>query len=93
MIKFRIGNLVGFGLAEGNLKLLREGRPIHIKGAQLGCADDFLIVYGQSERDIVEQMRQSGFEVPPVEFDAEGNPIVPEAEGDHGIELPIRGEA
>jgi len=75
MIKFRLGNLIGFGLSEGNLRLLREGKPIIIYGAQLGSPDDFLIVYGATERDIVEQMRKAGIEIPPVEFDAAGNPV------------------
>ena len=91
MIKFRLGNLIGFGLSEGNLKLLREGRPIHIQGAQLGSVDDFIIVYGATERDIVEQMRASGLGVPPVEFDAAGNPIVPE--GDNHVDVNVRGQA
>ena len=90
MIKFRLGNLIGFGLSEGNLRLLCEGRPLHIMGAQLGCVDDFLIVYGATERDIVEQMRAGGVEVPPIEFDAEGNPVVPASDHHHGP--PPRGE-
>jgi len=87
MIKFRLGNLVGFGLSEGNIKLLQEGRLLHIPGPQLGCADDFLIVYGATERDIFEQMRQAGLDLPPVEFDAHGNPLVPE--GDDYLRAPV----
>ena len=64
MIKFRLGNLVGFGLSEGNIALLREGKLLHIPGPQLGCVDDFLIVYGATERDIFEQMQKAGLDVP-----------------------------
>jgi hypothetical protein len=91
MIKFRLGNLVGFGLSEGNLQLLREGRLLHIPGPQLGCADDFLIVYGATERDIFEQMRQAGLDVPPVEFDAEGNPLM--ADKDDYLRVPVKVKA
>jgi hypothetical protein len=78
MIKFRMGNLIGFGLSEGNLRMLREGRPIHIEGAHVGTEPiDFIIMYGATERDIFEQMKASGIEVPPVEFDAAGNPLAP----------------
>lgn len=37
------------GLSEMNLTKLREGKPIHIYGAELGIAHDIIICWGPTE--------------------------------------------
>lgn len=66
MIKFLVngkngGQLVGLGLSEGNIKNLKEGKPILIKLDELGIEGiDVLIHYGETEEAIVEDFRKQG---------------------------------
>jgi hypothetical protein len=62
MIKFKCkGNdgaeLAGFGLSARNLELLMDGKPIFIKGAEVGIATDVVIFYGKTEKDMQEQLK------------------------------------
>ncbi len=75
MIRFRMGELVGFGLSEMNLQKLREGLPIAFDGKTCGVNGvHFLIMYGETERDIVDSMRRAGLDVPEVKFAPDGSP-------------------
>ena len=41
--------LIVLGLSDGNLKRLREGKPIHIHGAEWGQPFDIVIFWGKTE--------------------------------------------
>ncbi len=64
MIKARLTaqdgrTLILFGLSEGNLKHLKQDMPVHIHGEELNAPGiDFVIVYGETEEKIVEQLRE-----------------------------------
>ena len=54
MIKFKAGNLYGFGLSKRNLELLQKGMPI--------CAEfegiEFMIFYGKTEEEMRAQLAE-----------------------------------
>jgi len=55
---------IGFLLDKGNLKALREGKPIHILKEEMGLPFDIIIGY---TKDLVESMkllRESGMITP-----------------------------
>jgi hypothetical protein len=54
----RAGSLVLIGLEERNLEKLREGKPYHRHGAEVGLPFDIVIFYGKTEDDIVSTMEQ-----------------------------------
>lgn len=60
MIKFKAGTLIGFGLSEENVKLLKKDRPIKVDLTTLGLSGnevkDILIFYGKTERDMERDM-------------------------------------
>lgn len=63
MIKFIAEKLIGFGLSAGNIKLLREGRPIKIDMSSLGPLPkarltDYTVVifYGETEKEMTEEL-------------------------------------
>jgi hypothetical protein len=41
------------GLSDGNLKRLREGKPIHIFGAEMSLGIDVIIFWGETEKKLV----------------------------------------
>jgi hypothetical protein len=42
-------DMIMLGLSDGNLKRLREGKPIHIHGAEWGKSFDLVIFWGETE--------------------------------------------
>jgi len=44
------------GLSEMNIGKLREGKPIHIFGSELGIAHDIIIMWGQTEDAMAEEI-------------------------------------
>ena len=75
MIKFtgeRDGkHLVGFGLSEGNLKKLREGKPILVDLSEMipGCKMEVLIFYGATEQAMYQEIKPMLRNVPIYEFE------------------------
>jgi len=49
--------MVGLGLSEGNLGRLREGKPIHIFGAEMGLPVDIVIFWGETEEKLIEMCK------------------------------------
>lgn len=72
MIKFTATKdgkpLFGFGLSHGNLRLLKQGRPIVVDLALMGGEGKVMIFAGETEESIVEQMQQAGLIGPDVEI-------------------------
>ena len=54
MIKFTSNNLIGLGLTSENIKRLKQGQPIAIKGTEIGKSHDILIFYGKNESDLLK---------------------------------------
>lgn len=57
MLKTRAGNVIIIGLSEKNLEKLKDKQPIFFKGGEVGVQQDFLIFYGQTERDLIDEIR------------------------------------
>ena len=51
-----------FGLSEGNIKLLKEGKPILVDLAEIGLPHmgKVFIVYGETEEAITKQFKEAG---------------------------------
>jgi hypothetical protein len=49
-------SLLIFGLSKGNLKLLKQGRPIHIDLSEMGLPGEMLIFYGETELAMTKMM-------------------------------------
>lgn len=59
--------VVTFGIDKGNVAQLIEGRPIVVKGEDVGIEGvDIAIVYGTTLQDIVDDYRRAGVNIPPV---------------------------
>lgn len=57
MIKFRKGNLLGFGLSEENIKRLKEGKPILVNLDEMGIPNcQLAIFYGETEATMVQSL-------------------------------------
>lgn len=63
MIKFTVNNndgrkLIGLGLSFENLKRLKEGKPIHIQGEEIGFPSINLIVFsGETEESMKDDLK------------------------------------
>ncbi len=65
MIKLRAGEAILLGLSEGNLRLLKQGRPILIQGEDVGLPGvRIAIMYGETEAAIVAEIRSHGIQIP-----------------------------
>lgn len=54
----RLGRkLIGFGLEEGNLQRLREGKPIYVYGEEMGLPFDITIYYGKDMQMLMEMTK------------------------------------
>jgi hypothetical protein len=67
MIKFKGtdghgGTVLGLGLSRINVALLTEGKPIVVKGADVGLPElsEVLIFFGETERDLMAELRRRG---------------------------------
>lgn len=60
MVKFTGGSgehkIVGLGISEQNVQMLKQGHPIIVHGSDLGIGEDILIMYGETEDTIKEQL-------------------------------------
>lgn len=67
MLKARTtGGTIILGLTDGNLRLLRDGRPIHILGRELGLEGcDIVVLWGEDGPAICKVLEGAGLEVPP----------------------------
>ena len=54
MIKARAGNALIFGLSEQNIKLLKQGMPIHIDLKEIGIANGSITIFYGPTEDIME---------------------------------------
>jgi len=45
------------GISKENVNSLREGKPIHIKGDELGIGNDVLLVYGETEDQLYKDLQ------------------------------------
>ncbi|RPJ39493.1 MAG: hypothetical protein EHM35_02285 [Planctomycetaceae bacterium] len=50
-------HFVLIGLSNMNISRLREGKPLHIFGAELGTSHDIIIAWGNTEDDITKELR------------------------------------
>lgn len=63
MIKFTAQRgtrkLIGFGLSEGNLKRMKQGRPIHVHGEEIGLLrTEIMIFYGKTEQSMQQDLSE-----------------------------------
>ena len=63
MIKFKAqgsdGPLLGFGLSEENIQKLKQGQPIAVDLAEMGCSRGrVLIFYGRTEKEMAQDLRE-----------------------------------
>lgn len=72
MLKARIGPTVLLGLDARNVELLKQGKPIMVKGEDIGIEGGLRIalMYGETIDDIVRELERTGVEIP---RDALGN--------------------
>lgn len=57
MIKFTSNKLIGLGLTSENIKRLKQGQPILVKGSEIGKNHDILILYGKNESDLLKTLQ------------------------------------
>jgi len=65
MIKFKATGptgreVIGFGLSAQNIGRLKAGLPIHIYGAEWNTPFDVVILYGETEEQLVRMLRKGG---------------------------------
>lgn len=59
------------GLSEGNIRNLKKGRPILMAMEVDGQPLEFLIMYGDTEDDIVRELQTHGLRIPTVAIEDE----------------------
>ena len=57
MIKFRAGELLGFGISEENVNRLKAGQPIYIDLSEMGLSGEMLIFYKPTDAELIENPR------------------------------------
>ena len=50
-------NILLLGLSRDNLSRLKQGKPIHINGSELGFDNDVIVVYGETEELIYQDLQ------------------------------------
>jgi oligoribonuclease (3'-5' exoribonuclease) len=57
--------VLGLGITDMNIKMLQQGRPVHVKGEDVQMDRlDIMIFHGKTEADLLKQMKQAGIELP-----------------------------
>lgn len=49
-------NILLLGLSEENVKRLKENKPIHINGSEIGLSNDVIIMYGETEEHLYKEL-------------------------------------
>jgi hypothetical protein len=57
------------GLDNRNVALLTSSRPIKIHGEEMGLDVDILIAHGPTLAELLNEMRDAGFEIPHFDLD------------------------
>jgi hypothetical protein len=58
--------IVILGITEENVRRLRDGKPIHVHGDEVGAPDvTIFIMYGKDNKDVARQLEETGFRLPP----------------------------
>lgn len=52
--------IFGFGLSEGNLRLLREKKPIIVDLEEMGGQGEVVIFWGETETQMQEELQAAG---------------------------------
>jgi len=78
MIKFKGSSkgrtVVGFGISRENWNRMLAGDPIHIHGEEIGLPKiEFLIVGGETEQSIYDDMKRGGVEIGKIIKEGNGN--------------------
>lgn len=50
-------NILLLGISAENVDRLKEGKPIHITGEDLGLCNDVLLMYGDTEAQIYKELQ------------------------------------
>ena len=59
MVKFKAGNLIGFGLSKANIEKLKKGKPISIDLSEMGFpGNKAMIFYGETEEDMQRDLAE-----------------------------------
>ena len=58
-----------FGIDAENVRRLKEGKPIVVDMSEIGGHDKFILMYGDTMQDIVDELsKATGQDLPPVNF-------------------------
>lgn len=58
MVKFKTKDLIGLGLSEENIRLLKEGKPISIYLNEMGIDKRLMIFYGVTENHMENMLNE-----------------------------------
>ncbi len=50
-------DIILLGISRENILRLKEGKPIHVKGDELGVSQDIFIMYGDTEMEIYNELK------------------------------------
>lgn len=53
-------NVIFFGLEQGNIELLKKGKPIVVDLRELGLEGQAVISYGETKADIMRDLEKAG---------------------------------
>ncbi len=57
--------LILLGLEELNIQRLKEGKPIHVEGEDIGFPGIQIgIIYGETQQAMIDELKKSGVELP-----------------------------
>jgi uncharacterized protein YciU (UPF0263 family) len=58
--------VIGFGMTAGNIKRLKEGKPIIVKMEEMNLSPaDLIIFYGETPEKLLEKFNQAGLDIEP----------------------------
>ncbi len=59
MLKFKAGDLIGFGITDENIKNLKDKKPIMVDMSELGLeGKNIMIFYGKTELDLQNELSE-----------------------------------
>jgi hypothetical protein len=56
MLKLKSGNKILLGIDKENVKRLKKGSPILVKGDDIGLKEDIIIAYGDTLKNITDEL-------------------------------------